>query len=225
MNEAAPKSAARPQPPEVISTKIITLIVVLIATGVLQSGDLKKYVQRWFMPTEPPVSYDLSVGATTEVDLTVVSADAKRLTCASDKEIEGLHCAIYGDKRKPWPRPTDVIDDNLEHIVQPYRTAANNQLVLVAGLWAEPVIATRIHQEPNETVPVKHQARFTARCKVKVVGKLDEVWLRWDVAQQWYKENNTAVARVESCTIDKKAGKDDKPTSSPDDKPGDNGTH
>jgi len=179
------------------------LIVLLAATSLPANSEFNNYVQKNFIRKEPVISYNLEPGATTELDITVVTGDSKRLTCASDQALEGTHCAFNADKRKPWPSAPDApIDDNFKDTIQPYRTLAHNQLVMVSGLWAQPEIAMRVHEELPDALPVKKQARFTALCKVKMLGKMDEVHVRWEPGQQWYTEKNVPVARAESCRIE-----------------------
>lgn len=201
---AQPTTAATPPPIVLVDRRMFWLIVLLAGTSLFANAQFNDYVQRNFIKKEPVITYNLEPGATTELDLTVVTGDAKRLTCGADQEFEGTHCAMYADKRKFWPRPADApMDDNYKNIIQPYRTLAHNQLVLVAGLWAQPEVAMRMHQESPDALPVKRQARFTALCKVKMLGKLDEVQVRWEPGQQWYTEKNAVVGRVESCRIAK----------------------
>jgi len=201
---AAPRAAAPATPPlELIDRKMWWLIILFFGTALFSFGEFNNYVERNFVPAPPTMNYNLETGASTTLDLTVVTGDMKRLTCASDKDLDGVHCAFVADKHKLWPRTPDApIDNNFKEVLQPYRTLFNNQLVLVSGVWATPEVAMRVHTESPDVVPVKREARFTALCKVKILGKLDEVGIRWEPSQQWYTEKNVVTARVESCTID-----------------------
>jgi hypothetical protein len=200
---AQPATGTTP-PIILVDRRMFWLIVFLAGTSLFANAQFNDYVQKNFIRKEPVITYNLEPGATTELDLTVVTGDAKRLMCGADKELEGTHCAMYSDKRRFWPRPEGApMDDNYKDIIQPYRTLAHNQLVLVSGLWAQPEVAMRVHQESPDALPVKRQARFTALCKVKMLGKLDEVQVRWEPGQQWYTEKNAPVGRVESCKIAK----------------------
>lgn len=204
---ASPKKAPAKPPEEPVvlfDTKMVWLVAFLGGIAMLANDGFNGYVRKNFIRAEPEIQYDLEPGATTQLDLTVVTGDMARLTCASDKEFEGTHCALHADKKMPFQRPEgEPIDNDLQNVIQPYRTLAHNTLVLVSGLWAQPEVALRVHQEPPKVLPVKRQARFTALCQVTILGKLDEVGVRWEPDQQWYSEKNVAVARAESCHIQK----------------------
>jgi hypothetical protein len=133
--------------------------------------------------------------------VTVITADASRLSCAHSEVIDGAHCG-YGKDKLPWPRTAEEpADDNGRNLIQPYRTSPDNALVLVIGLWDQPEVAMRLHREPPTGVPVKRLNRFDVTCQVKFVGRLDSVDLRWDVTGTWQTERNTWVARPVSCQV------------------------
>src|SRR5262249_51528415 len=101
-----------------------------------------------------------------------------------------------------WPRdPRTPIDDNKKSIIQPYRTWPDNKLVLVAGLWADPVVAMRLHREPPYVVPEKKLARFVVDCEMKFIGRIEDSKLRWGPGQQWQKEGAAWVAKPTSCKL------------------------
>jgi len=140
-------------------------------------------------------------GAVSEVKITLVTADYNLLTCAADKELEGAHCA-YKSETELWQRdPSAPLDDNKQNIIQPYRTWPDNKLILVAGLWADPVVAMRLHREPPQAVPAKKLARFVVECDMKFLGKLETPRLRWGAGQGWMSEGSAWVARPVSCKL------------------------
>jgi hypothetical protein len=140
-------------------------------------------------------------GKVVELDLTLITKDADRLSCADDRELDGARCDFREDKQRQKTEPGAPADDNRINVIQPYRTAVGNYLVLVAGLWATPALAMRRHLEPARGVPEKDLRRFIARCKLRFVGSLDSVELRWDYNQQWYTEAKAPVARAEWCEV------------------------
>jgi hypothetical protein len=140
-------------------------------------------------------------GTRTEVDLTLVTKDAERLACADDREFEGTLCEYKDDKRRRRHDRTQPADDNRVHLIQPYRTARGNHLVLVAGLWATPDIAMRRHREPARGVAEKTLRRFIARCHLRFVGEMDGVDVRWEFNKKWYAEQRAPVAVAEHCQI------------------------
>lgn len=143
-----------------------------------------------------------AVGVTSTVRITLVTADYNLLACASEQAFEGVHCA-YKSPTESWPRePGQLPDDNKLNIVQPYRTWFDNKLVFVAGLWAEPEVAFRLHREPPAGVLPDKLARFAVECSVKFVGRFDNVKIRWNPQQSWGDPDAPAwVAKAQSCKL------------------------
>lgn len=161
-------------------------------------------IANWFKPPDRDITdkSQWSVGNTTKVQITLVTADYNLLFCASDKVVDGAHCT-YKTETEQWDSdPTKPVDDNKADIIQPYRTWPDNQLILVAGLWAEPNMALRLHREPSSGVAQQKLARFVAVCDVKFVGEIPNPKLRWNPGGPWQSEGGTAlVARPISCTL------------------------
>ena len=82
-----------------------------------------------------------------------------------------------------------------------YRTWPDNKLVLIAGLWAEPNMAMRLHREPSAGVDQKKLSRFVADCELRFVGKVDSVKVRWSPGQPWQPEGGAMIARPVSCKL------------------------
>jgi len=140
-------------------------------------------------------------GAVSDVRITLITADYNKLGCAADKEFEGTHCA-FKSETEVWPRdPTAPLDDNKKNIIQPYRTWPDNKLILVAGLWADPVVAMRLHREPPYAVAEKKLSRFVVDCHMRFLGRLESAKLRWGPGAPWQNEGAAMVARPESCKL------------------------
>lgn len=157
-------------------------------------------------PREPPKT-DTStwkVGGKGTLRITLVTADYAGLACAYDKEFEGKRCVNKTDT-EVWPRdPSAPLDDNKANIVQPYRTWNDNRLVLVAGLWAQPALATRLHLEPPGNLLPEKLARFVTECQVRFVGEMNKPKLKWGPSSSWNADPNTPnvfVAVAESCKL------------------------
>jgi len=154
--------------------------------------------------TPNPAPTDMSgwkTGGTGKVRLTVITMDYERLKCASETRFGKEHCE-YKDTDTLFPRePGEPLDDNKKYIIQPYRTYPDNQLILVAGVWANPTIATRLHEEPWAGIPEQRQSRFVAECQVKFIGEIKDVKLRWKPDQKWNTEPKAMVAKAVSCRI------------------------
>ena len=139
-------------------------------------------------------------GATELVKITLVTEDELRLTCGSDELVaDKYHCALKKNKVR-WPKsPGAPIDDNKATIIQPYRTLVGNKLIFIAGVWAQPEVATRAHQEPAGVVPVKRQQRFIAYCRVRFHTTFEEALVRWFPGAKWFTEKQVPVATAERC--------------------------
>ncbi|MBX3131390.1 MAG: hypothetical protein KF718_32025 [Polyangiaceae bacterium] len=157
----------------------------------------------WLTP-KAPQPHDLGQwqeGNTSNVRLTLITADASLLFCASDQSVDGAKCA-FRTEAEQWPvDPAAALDDNKKNVIQPYRTFPDNKLILVAGLWAEPNMALRNHREPSAGVQSTKLARFIASCDVKFVGKLDAPKLRWNPGGPWQSEGAAMVARPVNCAL------------------------
>jgi hypothetical protein len=200
---AAPAAPPRRRAePELLGGRLIVGIALLFGIGVVSWQWLNAWVDRTLHPRSPKPAATWEVGAEADVELTLITADAKRLACAHDTELEGLHCAYTAGKR-PWRRtPNAPFDDNDEHVIQPYRTADTNQLILVSGLWAEPELALRLHREPPNVGDVDKNLRFVAYCHVRFVGELTQIATRWDTNAKWGEDPKAFVAKAVRCTLD-----------------------
>lgn len=154
-------------------------------------------------PKDPPPSAvsEWKVGSKSTLRITLVTADYSGLACAYDKEFEGKHCANKSESEM-WPRdPNGPLDDNKANIVQPYRTWNDNRLVLVAGMWATPALATRLHIEPPGNLLPEKLARFVIECQVHFVGEMEKPKLKWGPSSSWAADN--VVAKVPVAVPDK----------------------
>lgn len=152
---------------------------------------------------EPTNMQNWSVGKVHTVRITLVTADFGSLACASEQAFEGAHCG-YKTPTEGWPRDASKpVDDNKLDIVQPYRTWFDNKLLFVAGLWAQPEVAYRLHQEPPHGMQAEKLARFAVECQVRFVGRFDSVKLRWSPQQSWGDPDSGAnwVGRAQYCKL------------------------
>ncbi len=182
------------------STALVGTIAVISCDVV--NAKVSKQADVWFDRERPaPEPSEWTSGSSAEVELTLVTKDADRLACADDREFDDAHCEYKKAKRR-WPHdPKGPVDDNKLDVIQPYRTAVGNYLVLVAGLWATPELAYRRHLEPSHGRPEKELSRFIALCRLRFLGRMDGAEVRWDFNQKWYEEKWAPVARAESCEI------------------------
>ncbi|HVU02326.1 MAG TPA: hypothetical protein VHE30_11270 [Polyangiaceae bacterium] len=203
----------RPPPPPVdmkpiLGGRLWTAVFLLAGLGLIANPAFNETVKRHAPPEDIRTDFSKwKEGATAQVRVTVITADAARLSCANADVVEGLHCG-YGSDRILWPKgPNEPADDNQPNLIQPYRTSPDNALILLAGLWAQPEVAMRLHREPPSGVSAKRLNRFDVVCDVKFLKKWEKVDVRWDVTGNWVTERNALpriplfVARATSCSV------------------------
>ncbi|MBX3184349.1 MAG: hypothetical protein KF915_17100 [Polyangiaceae bacterium] len=155
-------------------------------------------------PTTPAAEW--GIGKTVPVRITLVTADVGSLWCASEESFEGRHCG-FNEINKAWPGLSGALDDNNRMLLQPYRTV-NGELLLIGGLWAEPRVAMRLHEEPPHSRPRDRLARFVVDCELKFIGAAKNVKVRWDTAGQWldpdgdHTKGGVPVALAERCKVE-----------------------
>ncbi len=209
MSQRRSSNASAPKPPRfwfvfdwrLVASAVAALFVGFVSCDVV-NAKLDASMDSWLGRELPPPNPDeWQPGSVLEVDLTLVTKDAERLACADDREFEGARCEYKDDKRRRRHDRSKPADDNRVDLIQPYRTARGNHLVLVAGLWTTPDIAMRRHYEPARGVAEKTLRRFIARCRLRFVGQMDGVDVRWEFNKKWYTEKRAPVAVAESCRI------------------------
>lgn len=134
-----------------------------------------------------PASTRWSVGSEQEIRITLISQDKTNLSCASTEVLAGKHCE-YEAKDKKWSKGGDNGDKT---IYKPYRLVGNNDPALIAGLWSEPALQGAL---PGE--------RFSAKCKLKIEGKIKKPTVRWGPKDPWYDEPfDWPAGTVSGCSI------------------------
>ena len=158
------------------------LAVFLLVTGLYPD------IGRTRTPTR-----NLAAGKSIPVSLTLVTADANDLACASSDEVAGARCAFDKDG-KPWDgagaKPT----------LAPYMTV-DNVLFLIPDLWNEPALAKKLADDPPN-IPRDRQKRFTANCKLTAAEKASSFYVRWMPTADWQHNGEAWVGRLSDCTID-----------------------
>lgn len=206
--KARPKARAKGyRPPAVEETPVIggrflTAAAIIGGLTLLPLSCLGQKLE----PKDPPPSpvAEWRVGGKSTIRITLVTADYAGLACASDKEFEGKHCANKTET-EAWPRePNAPLDDNKANIIQPYRTWNDNQLILVAGMWATPALATRLHIEPPGNLLPEKLARFVIECNVHIAGEIEKPKLKWGASGTWNPDASVSSVKVavpDSCKL------------------------
>jgi hypothetical protein len=145
-------------------------------------------------PTPPRTFSD---GQDTDVAITLVSTDAKALSCSSGEELNGKHCE-YSSHTERWNKPAPTDRPPLADTLAPYKTT-DDALLLVPGLFTDPALRQRLSIDP----PVfgTEHIRFVANCKMHIDGKLKDVDVRWANNGQWQPQKDVWIGVVTSCWI------------------------
>lgn len=204
----APKKKVRPRVPAVIEETPVIGGRFLIAAAIIGGATLlpMSCLGQKLEPKDPPTSKvdEWKVGGKSTLRITLVTADYAGLACSYEKEFAGKHCANKTDT-EVWPRePNLPLEDNKNNIIQPYRTWNDNRLVMVAGLWATPALATRLHIEPPGNLLPEKLARFVTQCDVHFVGEMERPKLKWGPTSTWNPDPNSdhvMVAIPDHCDL------------------------
>jgi len=194
------KTARRDEPEPVLAGRLLTAAVLLAAMVVFPWP--VDAIAAKYRPDEPE-KIEMSAwapGKTVPMQITLITADFDRLGCAMDKEIGGAHCE-YKTESEAWSQTGAQPDDNKKNIIQPYSLSPTNQLVLVGGLWSQPEVNRRMHDEPYQAIPEKKLQRFIAECQVHLFEQENQVSIRWAKDQAWGKQGPAWVGIAESCKI------------------------
>lgn len=200
------ETSVRPPPPSfwfVFDWRLLVSLALLGLIGVMSCDVVNSKLNKLFADKSErvPDPSAWKVGTTHEVDITLITKDEGRLDCSDDREFDGVHCAFKKDRSK-WPvEPGAPVDDNRRNVIQPYRTAVGNHLLMVAGMWATPALAFRHHQESPRGMADANLKRFVARCQLEFVGELSNVDIRWNTTAKWYAEKQGPVARAKWCEV------------------------
>ena len=154
-------------------------------------------------PVTSPNPTRWTKGRTATLDLALASTDYHGSDCAAKGHLEGYRCQYKQNlSRFEWPKVTPrpvPVDNNRGYFIQPYRTAHQGHLLFIAGLWATPGVAYRVHQEK---VPETGAAvSFIARCQLRFLGEFNNVYSRWKKNGAWEAHAKTPVALAERCTV------------------------
>ena len=146
----------------------------------------------YYYKRAPAPAHVLVEGQDADVGITLISTDARALSCSSPEEIFGFHCE-YISHADRWAKPPAVGEP-----LVPYKTT-DDILLLVPGLFSDPALRQRLAIDP----PVfgQEHVRFVANCKLHVKGKLKEIDVRWGTQNQWQTNKNAWVGTVSDCWL------------------------
>jgi hypothetical protein len=211
------KAITKAPPVPALGGRLFIAIGFVLSMAILNSPLAERptdWMKEWLKieETKPVDMTKWEPGQVYDISITLVTADYDKLACAYDKEVGGAHCE-YKTESQRWPKDPDApVDNNNKDVIQPYSAVPDNALVMVAGLWAQPEVAMRLHAEPPEGTEVKKLARFIAHCKVRPVERAENISIRWNKDDKWARgmlrlnEGETQVppwiAITESCRVE-----------------------
>ena len=135
----------------------------------------------------------LKAGLTIDAPFTLVTVDRDNLSCAMPGDIAGYSCG-YSAPNQPMQLVPPA-----ERTLSPYLTT-DRQLYVVAGLFELPALKKRYEAEPPQGKPIPSLKRFTADCKIKLLGEVD-AHLRWAPEAAWGRPERVWVAVPIKCKV------------------------
>ncbi len=127
------------------------------------------------------------VGAIMPLSITLIPQDAVNLDCSSDTGFGVARCAFdsYGRMR------SDAMTS-----LRPYVTTGR-ELFLLAGVFEE----SEVQQWLTHARYSGNNARVTVDCRATLLGKLDQVAVRWQAGTAFSNESHVPVAKVDNCHV------------------------
>jgi hypothetical protein len=131
-------------------------------------------------------------GSTVTADITLVTSDRADVDCAAATGIGEYRCG-FSDENMPW-------NGDEAKKLKPFYTT-DRKLYLVPGLFLQPKLQERYNAEPPDK-PRDQLKRFTAKCELKILGKIGGVRVRWLANSTWSNPEEVEAATVESCKVE-----------------------
>ena len=139
----------------------------------------------------------LAEGQDIDVAITLVTTDAKALSCSHAEELNGRHCE-YASRTEKWSKPPAPGRTAAADTLAPYKTT-DDILLLIPALFSEQALRERLTIDPPN-FNTEH-IRFVANCNMPIDGKLNEIYVRWATNGQWQTQNNAWYGPVSGCWL------------------------
>lgn len=150
-------------------------------------------------PRRTPRPPTYSIGQDLDVAITLVTTDVVAISCASGEEVDGRHCAFESSNPETkWSKAVSKELPTEERILVPYKTT-DDVMFLIPGLFDQPALVERLKVDPP-VFGVEH-VRFNAHCKMKIVGKVGKLDVRWSPNGKWHPATNVFVGTVADCKL------------------------
>jgi hypothetical protein len=131
-------------------------------------------------------------GSTVAADITLITSDRADVDCAAATGIGEFRCG-FSDENMPW-------NGDEAKKLKPFYTT-DRHLYLIPGLFMNPALQDRYKAEPPNK-PRDQLKRFTAKCNLKIAGKVGGTRVRWLASGTWSNPEEAEVATVVDCKVD-----------------------
>lgn len=197
--QSSKKVPLPPEPEPILSGRMVVALALALAMSLLPSSGLGRIITKTSPQTADRATW--VVGQKATVHLTIVTSDYEKLGCADKRTAKNqAHCAYKNEKERFPDAEEAPVDDNKATILQPYRTTDKN-LLLAPGLWAQPAVAMRLHEEPPQGVSQAKLARFVVACEATFLEEWEGSLIRWSPSEKWSDQGKAMVANLSDCQI------------------------
>lgn len=132
-------------------------------------------------------------GGTVAADITLITSDRADVDCSAAAGVAAYRCG-FSDENMPW-------HGDEQNKLKPFYTT-DRHLYLIPGLFLQTALQERVKSEPPEGKPREQLKRFTAKCNLKVAGKVGGVKVRWQTTGAWSNPEEVEVATVIDCKVE-----------------------
>ena len=139
-----------------------------------------------------PGSPSSPTGSTVAADITLITSDRADVDCSAVAGVGAYRCG-FSDENMPW-------HGEEQNKLKPYYTT-DRHLYLIPGLFLQPAVQDRFKSEPPDK-PRDLLKRFTAKCNLKIAGKVGGVRVRWIATGTWSNPEEVDVATVVDCKVE-----------------------
>jgi hypothetical protein len=139
-----------------------------------------------------PGSPNSQPGSSVAADITLITSDRADVDCSAAGGVGAYRCG-FSDENLPW-------HGDEQNKLKPYYTA-DRHLYLVPGLFLQPAVQERFKSELPDK-PRDLLKRFTAKCNLKIAGKVGGVRVRWLSTGTWSNPEEVEVATVVDCKVE-----------------------
>jgi hypothetical protein len=131
-------------------------------------------------------------GSTVAADITLITSDRADVDSSAATGINAYRCG-FSDENMPW-------HGDEQNKLKPFYTT-DRHLYLIPGLFLAPALQERFKSEPPDK-PRDLLKRFTAKCNLKIAGKVGGVRVRWLSTGAWSNPEEVEVATVIDCKVE-----------------------